>query len=37
VEDRHFPDGSDAMMYWYFMVIAWVPLYVMCYLWPRWI
>ena len=37
VEDKHFPDGSDAMMYWYFMVASSVVLYVLCYLWPRWI
>ena len=37
VEEKHFPDGSDAMMYWYFMVLSWIPIYVLCYLWPRWI
>jgi cytochrome c oxidase subunit III len=37
IEDKHFPDASDAMMYWYFMVLSWIPLYVLCFLWPRWI
>lgn len=37
VEDRHFPDGADAMFYWYFMVASFVPLYVLCFLVPRWI
>jgi heme/copper-type cytochrome/quinol oxidase subunit 3 len=36
VEDRHFPDGADAVFYWKFMVIVWVPLYVLCFLLPRW-
>lgn len=37
VEDKHFPDGSDAIMYWYFMVTSYVALYVLCFLGPRWI
>lgn len=37
VEDKHFPDGADAMFYWNFMVAAYVPLYVLCFLVPRWI
>ena len=37
VEDKHFPDGADAMFYWNFMVASFVPLYVLCYLVPRWI
>jgi heme/copper-type cytochrome/quinol oxidase subunit 3 len=37
VEDRHFPDGADAVFYWKFMVAAFVPLYVLCFLVPRWI
>jgi cytochrome c oxidase subunit 3 len=36
VEDKHFTDGSDAMSYWKFMVLIWVPTYVLCYLVPRW-
>ena len=37
VEDKHFPDGSDAMFYWNFMVVTYVALYVLCFLVPRWI
>ena len=36
VEDRHFVDASDNAMYWMFMTVAWVPLYVLVYLLPRW-
>jgi cytochrome c oxidase subunit III len=35
VEDKHFPDGSDAVSYWYFMVGAYVVLYVLCFFGPR--
>lgn len=37
LERKHFSDVADAMFYWYFMVLAWVPLYVLCYLIPRWV
>ena len=37
IERKHFSDAADAMFYWYFMVLAWVPLYVLCYLIPRWV
>jgi heme/copper-type cytochrome/quinol oxidase subunit 3 len=37
LERKHFSDAADAMFYWYFMVLAWVPLYVLCYLIPRWV
>ena len=37
VEDKHFPDGADAMFYWYFMVASFVAVYVLCFLVPRWI
>jgi heme/copper-type cytochrome/quinol oxidase subunit 3 len=37
VERKHFSDGVDAVDYWYFMVAAWIPLAVLCYLVPRWI
>ncbi len=36
VEGKHFSDIADTAMYWYFMVLAWVPLYVLCYWLPRW-
>jgi heme/copper-type cytochrome/quinol oxidase subunit 3 len=37
LERKHFSDAADAMFYWYFMVLVWVPLYVLCYLIPRWV
>ena len=37
VEDKHFSDAADMSFYWYFMVLSWVPLYVLCFLVPRWI
>jgi heme/copper-type cytochrome/quinol oxidase subunit 3 len=37
IERKHFSDAADAMFYWYFMVLTWVPLYVLCYLMPRWV
>jgi heme/copper-type cytochrome/quinol oxidase subunit 3 len=37
VEEKHFPDAADMVLYWYFMVLAWVPLYLLCYWLPRWI
>jgi heme/copper-type cytochrome/quinol oxidase subunit 3 len=37
VEKKHFSDVADAVFYWYFMVIAWLPLYLLCFLLPRWI
>jgi cytochrome c oxidase subunit I+III len=36
VEDKHFSDAADAAFYWYFMVLAWLPLYVLCFWVPRW-
>jgi len=37
VEEKHFSDAADMAFYWYFMVLSWVPLYVLCFLVPRWI
>ena len=37
VQKKHFSDANDAMFYWLFMVLVWVPLFVLCYLLPRWI
>jgi cytochrome c oxidase subunit 3 len=37
VEEKHFSDVADMVFYWLFMVIAWFPLYVLCFLAPRWI
>ena len=35
VEKKHFTDASDLAFYWYFMVGAWIPLYVLCFLGPH--
>lgn len=37
VEEKHFSDVADLTFYWLFMVLAWMPLYVLCFLAPRWI
>jgi heme/copper-type cytochrome/quinol oxidase subunit 3 len=37
IEEKHFSDAADMAMYWAFMVLSWVPLYVLCFLVPRWI
>lgn len=37
VEDKHFPDGADAVFYWNFMVGAFTAVYALCILGPRWI
>jgi cytochrome c oxidase subunit III len=37
VEEKHFSDVADMVFYWLFMVIGWFPLYVLCFLAPRWI
>jgi cytochrome c oxidase subunit 3 len=37
VERKHFSDVADAVLYWYFVVLAWLPLYGLCFLLPRWI
>jgi heme/copper-type cytochrome/quinol oxidase subunit 3 len=37
VEEKHFSDVADLVFYWFFMVLSWVPLYLLCFLVPRWI
>ena len=37
IEEKHFSDAADMTFYWFFMVLSWVPLYVLCFLVPRWI
>lgn len=37
VEEKHFSDVTDMMFYWLFMVLGWVPLYILCFWLPRWI
>lgn len=36
-ETKHFSDVYDLCFYWQFMVLSWVPLYLMCYWLPRWL
>lgn len=33
--DRHISDATDVTFYWYYLVAAWIPLYVIVYLSPR--
>lgn len=37
VEYKHFSDAADVAFYWFFIVLSWIPLYVLCFLVPRWI
>jgi heme/copper-type cytochrome/quinol oxidase subunit 3 len=37
VEEKHMSDVSDMVFYWYFMVLSWLPLYVLCFWLPRWL
>lgn len=36
LEEKHFSDVNDLAFYWWFMVLAWIPLYVVVYFSPRW-
>jgi cytochrome c oxidase subunit I+III len=36
-EQKHFSDVVDLSFYYAFMVLAWMPLYVLCYWLPRWL
>ena len=36
LEDRHYVDVTVSALYWYFVVAAWIPLYAVLYLFPRW-
>ncbi|MGI8548254.1 MAG: cytochrome c oxidase subunit 3, partial [Gemmatimonadaceae bacterium] len=33
---KHCSDVADDAMYWYFTVAAWIPLFVLVFLYPRW-
>lgn len=37
IEEKRFSDVADMMFYWAFMVLSWVPLYILCFWLPRWI
>ena len=36
-EEKHFSDVYDVAFYWQFMILAWVPLYLLCFWLPRWL
>jgi cytochrome c oxidase subunit I+III len=36
VEDKHYVDVTVSALYWYFVVAAWIPLYLLVYWLPRW-
>jgi cytochrome c oxidase subunit III len=36
VEPKHYVDADSNAFYWYFIVGAWTPVYVLVYLWPHW-
>jgi cytochrome c oxidase subunit I+III len=35
IEESHFVDVAENSMYWYFVVISWIPIYAVIYLVPR--
>jgi cytochrome c oxidase subunit III len=37
LEGKRFVDVSENALYWYFVVLAWLPLYAVIYLAPRWL
>ena len=37
IEKKHFSDAADVAFYWDFIVLAWLPLYVLCFLLPHWL
>ena len=37
VEEKHMSDVADIVFYWFFMVLSWLPLYVLCFWLPRWL
>jgi len=37
LEGRRFSDVNDNAFYWYFVVLAWIPIYTVVYLAPRWL
>ena len=37
LEGKRFVDISENAFYWYFVVLAWVPIFVVLYVVPRWI
>jgi heme/copper-type cytochrome/quinol oxidase subunit 3 len=36
VDPKHYVDAHSNALYWYFLVAAWVPVYAVVFVWPRW-
>ena len=36
LEDKHYVNITVSSLYWYFVVAAWLPLYLLVYWLPRW-
>ncbi len=36
-EEKRFADISENALYWYFIVLAWIPVYLVIYFAPRWL
>jgi heme/copper-type cytochrome/quinol oxidase subunit 3 len=37
VEGKRFVDAEENASYWYFVVITWIPIYLVLYWAPRWL
>lgn len=37
VEKKHFSDSYDVAFYWWFIVLAWLPLYLLCFVLPHFV
>jgi cytochrome c oxidase subunit III len=35
IEESHFVDVAESSMYWYFVVVSWIPIYAVIYIAPR--
>ena len=35
IEEKRFVDVSENSLYWYFVVLAWLPIYAVIYIAPR--
>jgi cytochrome c oxidase subunit I+III len=37
VEPKRYVDISENSLYWYFIVLSWIPVYLVIYFGPRWL
>ncbi len=37
IEKKHFSDAYDVAFYWWFIVLGWLPLYVLCFVLPHFV